>query len=80
MIAKKHATPTIWVDPDDAPELTEAFFERANLYVGNKLIRRGCPKAVIPKALNFDSSKFKASAALAAAAPLGAEYQRTFRG
>jgi len=35
---------------------------------------------IILKALNFDSSKFKASAALAAAAPLGAEYQRTFKG
>jgi len=35
---------------------------------------------LIPTALNFDSSKIKDSLAIAAAAPLGAEYQRTFRG
>ena len=31
-----------WVDPDDAPELTDAFFEEADEYIGNRLIRRGC--------------------------------------
>jgi uncharacterized protein (DUF4415 family) len=32
-----------WVDPDDAPELTREFFRTADIYVGNKLIRRGRP-------------------------------------
>jgi uncharacterized protein (DUF4415 family) len=32
-----------WVDPDDAPELTDSFFEQADEYVGDKLIRRGRP-------------------------------------
>lgn len=32
-----------WVDPDDAPELTEEFFERADIYRGKKLVRRGRP-------------------------------------
>jgi hypothetical protein len=32
-----------WVDPDDAPELTKDYFERADLYHGDKLIRRGHP-------------------------------------
>ena len=30
-----------WKDPDDAPELDDAFFERADLYVGDVLIRQG---------------------------------------
>ncbi len=32
-----------WIDPDDAPELTREFFERADIYEGDKLIRRGRP-------------------------------------
>ena len=32
-----------WVDPDDAPELTREFFQRADIYEGDKLIRRGRP-------------------------------------
>ena len=38
-----------WVDPDDAPELTEEFFEKADLYYGNKLIRAGRPPSENPK-------------------------------
>ena len=49
MNANKRATPTEWVDPDDAPELTDAFFEEADEYVGDKLVRRGRPKADNPK-------------------------------
>lgn len=36
---------TAWVDPDDAPELSDAFFEAADEYVGDQLVRRGRPKA-----------------------------------
>ncbi len=36
---------TAWVDSDDAPELSDAFFEAADEYVGDKLVRRGRPKA-----------------------------------
>src|SRR4051812_13506195 len=28
-------------DPDTAPELTDEFFENADFYIGNQLIRRG---------------------------------------
>lgn len=49
MNANKHATPTEWIDPDDAPELTDEFFERADEYIGDKLVRRGRPKADSPK-------------------------------
>ena len=30
-----------WVDPDDAPELTEERFRKAHIYHGEKLIHRG---------------------------------------
>ena len=36
-------------DVDDAPELTEEFFERADVYHGNKLIRPGRPLSGNPK-------------------------------
>jgi uncharacterized protein (DUF4415 family) len=49
MSANKRATPTDWPDPDDAPELTDAFFERADEYQGEKLVRRGRPKAAVTK-------------------------------
>jgi uncharacterized protein (DUF4415 family) len=32
-----------WIDPDDAPELTRAFFQSADVYQGEKLLRRGRP-------------------------------------
>jgi uncharacterized protein (DUF4415 family) len=49
MNAKKPVKPSTWVDPDDVPELTNGFFERADLYEGEKLIRRGRPAALAPK-------------------------------
>ena len=49
MTAKKQSTPATWVDPEDAPELTEAFFQEAKLYIGNKIQARGRPKAAITK-------------------------------
>jgi uncharacterized protein (DUF4415 family) len=41
----KPSTGTAWVDPDDAPELTADFFEAANQYQGERLVKRGRPKA-----------------------------------
>jgi uncharacterized protein (DUF4415 family) len=32
-----------WVDPDDPPELTKEHFERADVYEGERLVRRGRP-------------------------------------
>jgi len=45
MSANKHSTHIGWVDPDDAPELTHAFFEAADEFKGPQLIKRGRPKA-----------------------------------
>ena len=36
---------------DEIPELTDDFFERADVYRGNKLIQRGRPKSDDPKQL-----------------------------
>ena len=38
-----------WIDPDDAPGLDRAFFERADLYEGDRVVRRGRPKLEKPK-------------------------------
>ena len=49
MPRKHDAGRTQWTDRDDAPELTEAFFARADLFEGEKLLRRGRPPAPAPK-------------------------------
>ncbi|MEI9851000.1 MAG: BrnA antitoxin family protein [Sphingomonas sp.] len=38
-----------WQDPDDAPQLTKEWFEHADLYDGEKLVRRGRPRSESPK-------------------------------
>ncbi len=32
-----------WSDPDDAPELDDEWFEKADFMIGDKVIRRGRP-------------------------------------
>jgi uncharacterized protein (DUF4415 family) len=49
MKKKRSGGATISVDPDDAPELTDEWFEQADLYVGETLVRRGRPKSERPK-------------------------------
>ncbi len=49
MSAKKPVTPSTLIDPDEAPELTDEWFQRADLYEGGKLLRRGRPKAEVTK-------------------------------
>ena len=39
--AEEKIPDTAWVDPDDAPELDDEFFERADEYLGESLVRRG---------------------------------------
>ncbi|MBF0439434.1 MAG: hypothetical protein HQL93_09970 [Magnetococcales bacterium] len=40
--ANKRDIKPIWIDPDDVPELTNEWFEQADLYKDGKLVRRGC--------------------------------------
>jgi uncharacterized protein (DUF4415 family) len=44
MTGNSKNTASGWIDPDDAPELGDDFFEHADLYEGNRLIRRGRPR------------------------------------
>ena len=48
MPKKKKSGAAAWVDPDDAPELTEKFFDRAEIRRAGRLIRRGRPPLPIP--------------------------------
>ena len=43
MTEKTAVTKSTLVDPDDAPELSDDWFEKADLMHGTKLIRRGRP-------------------------------------
>ncbi|MGH7211573.1 MAG: BrnA antitoxin family protein [Acetobacteraceae bacterium] len=43
MIEKRERGVGVWADPDGAPELAAEHFERADVYEGEKLIRRGRP-------------------------------------
>ena len=49
MPRKPNAGGPAWIDPDDAPELGADFFERADVYEGARLVRRGRPKLEKPK-------------------------------
>jgi uncharacterized protein (DUF4415 family) len=51
MPASKHGTHPAWVDSDDAPELTDEFFERADECVGDQVVRRGRPAGTGTKEL-----------------------------
>jgi uncharacterized protein (DUF4415 family) len=41
MPSKKKSGSDAWVDPDDAPELTDDFFDRAEIRRGDVVIRPG---------------------------------------
>ena len=49
MPRKKKSGAGAWVDPDDAPKLTDKFFDRAEIRHGNKILRRGRPPLASPK-------------------------------
>lgn len=49
MPTKKRTTKRKWIDPDDAPHLDRAWFERGEIREGDRLIRPGRPKASAPK-------------------------------
>ncbi len=43
MNVNKKASPASLTDPDEAPELDESFFERADEFDGERMVRRGRP-------------------------------------
>lgn len=51
MNAKLHATNSTWVDPDDAPELTEEWFDKAQFHIGGQPVSQAEGKAAFREAL-----------------------------
>ena len=49
MNESKRDTTAIWRDPDDAPELTDEWFQSADQHHAGKLVRRGRPPSRTPK-------------------------------
>ena len=49
MIENKPDTPSTWVDPDDAPELTDEWFQQADQFDAGVLVKRGRPALAAPK-------------------------------
>ncbi len=57
MTAKSKHSPSTWVDPDAAPEITEEWAAGAELRHGEKVIRRGRPagSAKTPTTVRLDN-------------------------
>lgn len=51
MSAKRKKSNPISDDPDTPPEITDAWVTEADLYHGEKLVRRGRPKLASPRQL-----------------------------
>jgi len=49
MPTKKRTTKSKWIDPDDVPRLDRTWFERAEIWEGNQLVRPGRPRKAAPK-------------------------------
>ncbi len=41
---EKQMPEAVWIDLDDAPELDDKFFERADEYFGKSLVKRSQPE------------------------------------
>ena len=52
MAAKSKNTRTTWVDPDDAPELTDDFFEQGEWKIGEQPVSAAEGAAALGKALS----------------------------
>ena len=51
MAKRSVASKPVWVDPDDAPEITEEWLDQAEIRHGNRLIKRGRHPIPWPKQL-----------------------------
>ena len=49
MTRKASSTSGTWIDPDDVPPAGPDWFEGADHYRGDKLVRQGRPKSETPK-------------------------------
>ncbi|MEA3030553.1 MAG: hypothetical protein QOG13_1878 [Sphingomonadales bacterium] len=46
-------TKTEWIDPDDAPELDDDWFDRAAIMIGDEVIRPGRPRGSAKQAVSI---------------------------
>lgn len=62
MTAKSKPIATTWTDPDDAPELTDAFFDQADEFRGSQRVRRGRPRgsSKLSTTIRFDADVIEA--------------------
>ena len=51
MTAKKENTQSTWIDPDDAPELNDDFFARAQWTIGDRIVSKEEAQQEIKKIL-----------------------------
>ncbi len=53
MPVSKQSTDSSWIDPDDAPELDDEWFEKAELRIGDQIIRKGRPRGSTKDAVSL---------------------------
>jgi uncharacterized protein (DUF4415 family) len=53
MSVSSEDTGTEWVDPDDAPELDDEWFDKADFMIGDKVIRPGRPRGSAKRAVSI---------------------------
>ena len=53
MSESRKSTENSWVDPDDAPELDDEWFERGEVRIGEKVIRPGRPKGTAKRLVSL---------------------------
>ena len=51
MAKRNVASKPVWIDPDDAPEITEEMLENAEICIGDRILVRGRPPIAYPKKL-----------------------------
>jgi len=61
MNAKSENSPQPWVDPDDAPELTDDFFEHGEWKIGEQPVSEAEGAAALKKALTRGRPKADAT-------------------
>jgi len=57
MRVSERDTESSWVDPDDAPELDDDWFDRAEIRIGDKVVRPGRPRGSAKQAVSLRLDK-----------------------
>jgi len=53
MTVSKKNTDSSWIDPDDAPELDDEWFAKAEVRIGDTIIRKGRPPGSTKKPVSL---------------------------